>query len=101
MIESRLITDGRNKYPADSCRSTDVALFNEARKLTDVLIDAVHSMVRDPFGDKPRTGGELSQPSFFVEVGPGFIVTGGLHQPSCRHCRQSPVGSAEGRKERP
>lgn len=33
----------------------DLSLLNEGRELTDTLIDAMYSQVRDFFGHKPRT----------------------------------------------
>jgi hypothetical protein len=37
--------------PADIRRPTDLSLLNEARELTETLIDAMHSQARDIFGD--------------------------------------------------
>jgi transposase, IS5 family len=36
--------------PADIGHPTDLSLLNEARELTEALIDAMHSQVRDTFG---------------------------------------------------
>ena len=41
--------------PADIRHPTDLSLLNEARELTETLIDAMQSQVRDSFGHKPRT----------------------------------------------
>ena len=41
--------------PADISHPTDLLLLNKVRELTDTLIDAMHSKVRDSFGHKPRT----------------------------------------------
>jgi transposase, IS5 family len=41
--------------PADIRHPTDLPLLNEARQLTEALIDAMHSQVRDTFVHKPRT----------------------------------------------
>jgi IS5 family transposase len=41
--------------PADIRHPTDLSLLNEARELTETLIDAMHSQVREYFGHKPRT----------------------------------------------
>lgn len=41
--------------PADSRHPTDLSLLNEARELTEPLIDAMHSQVRESIGHKPRT----------------------------------------------
>lgn len=39
----------------DIHHSTDLSLHNEARAVTEVLIDAMHPQVRDIFGRHPRT----------------------------------------------
>ena len=41
--------------PADIRYPTDLSLLNEAREVTEKLIDAMHPQVRASFGDKPRT----------------------------------------------
>jgi IS5 family transposase len=41
--------------PAAIRYPTDFSLLNEARELTETLIDAMHSQVRESFGHKPRT----------------------------------------------
>jgi hypothetical protein len=41
--------------PADIRYPTDLSLLNEAREVTDKLIDAMHPQVRQSFGEKPRT----------------------------------------------
>ncbi len=41
--------------PADIRCPTDLSLLNKARELTETLIDAMHSQVRELFGHKPRT----------------------------------------------
>ncbi len=41
--------------PADIRYPTDLSLLNEAREVTEKLIDAMHPPVRDGFGAKPRT----------------------------------------------
>jgi transposase, IS5 family len=41
--------------PADIRYPTDLSLLNEAREVTEKLIDAMHPKVRASFGDKPRT----------------------------------------------
>jgi len=43
------------RVPADIRHPTDLLLLNEARELTEALIDSMHSQVRDTFGHKPRT----------------------------------------------
>jgi hypothetical protein len=40
--------------PADIHHPTDLSLLNEARELTETLIDAMHSQARDAFGHKSR-----------------------------------------------
>jgi hypothetical protein len=40
--------------PADIRYPTDLSLLNEARELTETLIDAMHPQVRQSFGHKPR-----------------------------------------------
>ncbi len=41
--------------PADIRHPTDLSLLNEARELTEILIDSMHAQVREDFGHKPRT----------------------------------------------
>jgi hypothetical protein len=41
--------------PADIRHPTDLSLLNEAREVTEKLIDAMHPQVRESFGPKPRT----------------------------------------------
>ncbi len=41
--------------PADFRYRTDLSLLNEAREVTEKLIDAMHPQVRASLGDKPRT----------------------------------------------
>jgi len=52
--QSSLLIDA-TCIPADIRHPTDLSLLNEARELTEALIDAMHSQVRDTFGHKPRT----------------------------------------------
>jgi len=52
--------------PADIRHPTDLSLLNEARELTEVLIDAMHSQVRDTFGDKPRTHRKQARQQFLA-----------------------------------
>jgi transposase, IS5 family len=40
--------------PADIRYLTDLSLLNEAREVTEKLIDEMHPPVRDGFGAKPR-----------------------------------------------
>ena len=41
--------------PVDIRHPTDLSLLNEAREVTEILIDAMHPQIRDQFGHKPRT----------------------------------------------
>jgi hypothetical protein len=41
--------------PVDIRHPTDLSLLNEAREVTERLIDAMHPQLRDNFGHKPRT----------------------------------------------
>ncbi len=41
--------------PVDIRHPTDLSLFNEAREVTEILIDAMYPQVRESFGHKPRT----------------------------------------------
>ena len=52
--------------PADIRHPTDLSLLNEARELTETLIDAMHSQVRDAFGHKPRTHRKQARQQFLA-----------------------------------
>jgi transposase len=41
--------------PVDIRHPTDLSLLNEAREVTEILIDAMHPQIREYFGHKPRT----------------------------------------------
>jgi hypothetical protein len=41
--------------PANIRHPTDLSLLNEAREVTEKLVDAMHPQVRNAFGHKPRT----------------------------------------------
>ena len=41
--------------PVDLRHPTDLSLLNEAREVTEILIDAMHPQIRESFGHKPRT----------------------------------------------
>jgi IS5 family transposase len=41
--------------PVDIRHPTDLSLLNEAREVTEILIDAMHPQVREAFDRKPRT----------------------------------------------
>ena len=59
--------------PADIRHPTDLSLLNEARELTETLIDAMHSQVRDTFGHKPRTHRKQARQQFLaVALAEGF-----------------------------
>jgi hypothetical protein len=46
--------------PVDIRHPTDLSLLNEAREVTEILIDAMHPQVRESFGHKPRTHRRLA-----------------------------------------
>nr|ABD96335.1 putative transposase [uncultured marine type-A Synechococcus GOM 3O12] len=50
--------------PADIRHPTDLSLLNEARELTEALIDAMHAQIRDAFGHKPRTHRKQARQQF-------------------------------------
>jgi hypothetical protein len=52
--------------PADICHPTDLSLLNEARELTETLIDAKHAQVKISFGHKPRTHRKQARQQFLV-----------------------------------
>ncbi len=52
--------------PADIHYPTDLSLLNEARELTETLIDAMHPQVRESFGHKPRTHRKQARKQFLV-----------------------------------
>jgi hypothetical protein len=52
--------------PADIRHPTDLSLLNEARELTETLIDAMHSQARDIFGHKPRTHRKQARQQFLA-----------------------------------
>jgi IS5 family transposase len=41
--------------PVDIRHPTDLSLLDEAREVTEILIDAKHPQIREAFGHKPRT----------------------------------------------
>jgi IS5 family transposase len=41
--------------PIDIRYPTDLSLLNEARELTEILIDAMHPVLKENVGNKPRT----------------------------------------------
>jgi thiamine pyrophosphate-dependent acetolactate synthase large subunit-like protein len=52
--------------PADIRYPTDLSLPNEAREVTEKLIDAMHPPVRNGFGAKPRTHRRNARQQFLV-----------------------------------
>lgn len=52
--------------PADIRYPTDLSLLNEAREVTERLIDAMHPQVRGSFGDKPRTHRKKARQQFLA-----------------------------------
>ena len=52
--------------PADIRYPTDLSLLNEARELTETLIDAMHPQVRESFGHKPRTHRKQARKQFLA-----------------------------------
>ncbi len=45
---------------------TDLSLLNEAREVTEILIDAMHPQVRERFGHKPRTHRKKARQQFLA-----------------------------------
>ena len=52
--------------PADIRHPTDLSLLNEAREVTERLIDAMYPEVRDVFDHKPRTHRKKARKQFLV-----------------------------------
>jgi hypothetical protein len=52
--------------PVDIRHPTDLSLLNEARELTEALIDAMHSQMRDSFSHKPRTHRKQARQQFLA-----------------------------------
>lgn len=52
--------------PADIRHPTDLSLLNEAREVTEKLIDAMHPQVRETFGLKPRTHRKKARQQFLA-----------------------------------
>jgi IS5 family transposase len=52
--------------PVDIRHPTDLSLLNEAREMTEVLIDAMHPQVRERFGHKPRTHRRKARQQFLA-----------------------------------
>ncbi len=52
--------------PVDIRYPTDLSLLNEAREVTEMLIDAMHPPIRDAFGQKPRTHRKKARQQFLA-----------------------------------
>jgi transposase, IS5 family len=52
--------------PADIRHPTDLSLLNEAREVTEKLIDSMHPQVREVFGHKPRTHRNKARKQFLA-----------------------------------
>ena len=52
--------------PVDIRHPTDLSLLNEAREVTEILIDAMHPQVREAFGHKPRTHRRKARQQFLA-----------------------------------
>jgi IS5 family transposase len=52
--------------PVDIRYPTGLSLLNEAREVTEILIDAMHPQVRDSFGHKPRTHRKQARQQFLA-----------------------------------
>lgn len=52
--------------PVDIRYPTDLSLLNEAREVTERLIDAMHPEIRASFGDKPRTHRKKARQQFLA-----------------------------------
>jgi hypothetical protein len=52
--------------PVDIRHPTDLSLLNEAREVTEILIDAMHPQVRESFGHKPRTHRRKARQQFLA-----------------------------------
>ncbi|WP_233130368.1 IS5 family transposase [Synechococcus sp. 1G10] len=52
--------------PVDIRYPTDLSLLNEAREVTEKLIDAMHPPIREAFGQKPRTHCKKARQQFLA-----------------------------------
>ncbi len=52
--------------PVDIRHPTDLSLLNEARELTEILIDAMHPQIKGNFGHKPRTHRKQARQQFLA-----------------------------------
>jgi transposase, IS5 family len=59
--------------PVDIRHPTDLSLLNEAREVTEIIIDAMHPQIRKSFGHKPRTHRKKARQQFLaVALAEGF-----------------------------
>ena len=70
--------------PADIRHPTDLSLLNEGRELTETLIDAMHSQIRESFGHKPRTHRKKARQQF---------LAGALAEGFCEAVEKTPSDS--------
>jgi len=52
--------------PADIRHPTDLSLLNEARELTEILIDAMHPQIKENYRHKPRTHRKQARQQFLA-----------------------------------
>jgi hypothetical protein len=52
--------------PVDIRHPTDLSLLNEARELTEILIDAMHPQIKENFRHKPRTHRKQARQQFLA-----------------------------------
>lgn len=52
--------------PVDIRHPTDLSLLNEAREVTEIMIDAMHPQIRESFGHKPRTHRKKARQQFLA-----------------------------------
>ena len=52
--------------PVDIRHPTDLSLLNEAREVTEILIDAMNPQIRERFGHKPRTHRKRARQQFLA-----------------------------------
>ncbi len=52
--------------PVDIRHPTDLLLLNEAREVTEILIDAMHPQVKNSFSHKPRTHRKQARQQFLA-----------------------------------
>jgi hypothetical protein len=93
--------------PADIRHPTDLSLLNEAREVTETLIDAMHPQVREYFGPKPCTHRKKARHQFLaVAVAEGFceaVEEAASHQqdPQSHQATACPFGAQLGQNRWP